>query len=144
MEYRFQPDGFEVLHLRATGLIDVDLDQLLGKTSKSRNFEKPILRKARACSDLVLALPARKPISPWDKGFAMPRRTLVLLAASVIAGVALTASVSTDASAARKHARAVAARPGAAVVVTADYGPPADRVPRCFDSPILYPVPPCY
>jgi hypothetical protein len=74
----------------------------------------------------------------------MSRRTLVLLAATVIAGMTLAASVSTDASAARKHARAVAARPAAAVVVTADYGPPADRVPRCFDSPILYPVPPCY
>jgi hypothetical protein len=73
----------------------------------------------------------------------MSRRTLVLLAASVIAGVALTASVSTDASAARKHARA-AAVPAAAVVVVPDSGPPADRVPRCFDSPILYPVPPCY
>jgi hypothetical protein len=74
----------------------------------------------------------------------MSRRTLVLLAASVIAGVTLAASVSTDASAARKQ-RAMAARPAAAaVVVTADYGPPADRVPRCFDSPILYPVPPCY
>jgi hypothetical protein len=35
VEYRFQPDGFEVLHVRAPGLIDVDLDQLLGKTSKS-------------------------------------------------------------------------------------------------------------
>ena len=35
VEYRFQPDAFEVLHLRAPGLIDVDLDQLLGKTSKS-------------------------------------------------------------------------------------------------------------
>jgi hypothetical protein len=74
----------------------------------------------------------------------MSRRTLVLLAASVIAGVALTAGVSTDASAARKHARAVAIAPAAAVVVVTDSGPPADRVPRCFDSPILYPVPPCY
>jgi hypothetical protein len=35
VEYRFQPDAFEVLHVRAPGLIDVDLDQLLGKTSKS-------------------------------------------------------------------------------------------------------------
>jgi 3',5'-cyclic AMP phosphodiesterase CpdA len=35
VEYRFQPDGFEVLHLRAPGLVDVDLDQLLGKASKS-------------------------------------------------------------------------------------------------------------
>jgi 3',5'-cyclic AMP phosphodiesterase CpdA len=35
VEYRFQPDAFEVLHLRAPGLIDVDLDQLLGKAPKS-------------------------------------------------------------------------------------------------------------
>ena len=35
VEYRFQPDAFEVLHVRAPGLIDIDLDQLLGKTSKS-------------------------------------------------------------------------------------------------------------
>jgi hypothetical protein len=74
----------------------------------------------------------------------MSRRTLVLLAASVIAGTALAASVSTDASAARKHARVAAVAPAAAVVVVPDSGPPADRVPRCFNSPILYPVPPCY
>jgi len=73
----------------------------------------------------------------------MSRRTLVLLAASVIAGLTLAASVATDASAARKQARAAAVAPAAAVVVT-NYGPPADRVPRCFDSPILYPTPPCY
>jgi 3',5'-cyclic AMP phosphodiesterase CpdA len=35
VEYRFQPDAFEVLHVRAPGLIDIDLDQLLGKTLKS-------------------------------------------------------------------------------------------------------------
>ncbi len=29
VEYRFQPDGFEVLHVRAPGQIDVDLDSLL-------------------------------------------------------------------------------------------------------------------
>ena len=29
VEYRFQPDSFEVLHLRAPGQIDVDLDSLL-------------------------------------------------------------------------------------------------------------------
>jgi 3',5'-cyclic AMP phosphodiesterase CpdA len=34
VEYRFQPDGFEVRHVRAPGQIDVDLDSLLGKTSK--------------------------------------------------------------------------------------------------------------
>jgi 3',5'-cyclic AMP phosphodiesterase CpdA len=35
VEYRFQPDGFEVRHVRAPGQIDVDLDSLLGPASKS-------------------------------------------------------------------------------------------------------------
>ena len=30
VEYRFQPDSFEVRHVRAPGQIDVDLDSLLG------------------------------------------------------------------------------------------------------------------
>jgi hypothetical protein len=30
VEYRFRPDSFEVLHLRAPGQIDVDLDELIG------------------------------------------------------------------------------------------------------------------
>jgi 3',5'-cyclic AMP phosphodiesterase CpdA len=30
VEYRFQPDGFEVLHVRAPGQVDVDLDSLIG------------------------------------------------------------------------------------------------------------------
>ena len=29
MEYRFQPDGFEVRHVRAPGQVNVDLDELL-------------------------------------------------------------------------------------------------------------------
>ncbi len=33
VEYRFQPDGFEVLHVRAPGQINVDLDSLLGAAS---------------------------------------------------------------------------------------------------------------
>jgi hypothetical protein len=32
VEYRFQPDAFEVRHVRARGQVDVDLDSLLGKT----------------------------------------------------------------------------------------------------------------
>ena len=32
VEYRFQPDSFEVLHTRAPGQIDIDLDELLGAT----------------------------------------------------------------------------------------------------------------
>jgi 3',5'-cyclic AMP phosphodiesterase CpdA len=35
VEYRFQPDSFEVRHLRAPGQIDVDLDSLLRRASKS-------------------------------------------------------------------------------------------------------------
>ena len=30
VEYRFQPDSFEVRHVKAPGQIDVDLDELLG------------------------------------------------------------------------------------------------------------------
>jgi 3',5'-cyclic AMP phosphodiesterase CpdA len=33
VEYRFQPDSFEVRHVRAPGQIDVDLDSLLGSSS---------------------------------------------------------------------------------------------------------------
>jgi 3',5'-cyclic AMP phosphodiesterase CpdA len=33
VEYRFQPDSFEVRHVRAPGQTDVDLDELLGKAS---------------------------------------------------------------------------------------------------------------
>ena len=35
VEYRFQPDGFEVRHIRAQGQVDVDLDSLLGAAAKS-------------------------------------------------------------------------------------------------------------
>jgi hypothetical protein len=31
VEYRFQPDAFEVRHVRATGQIDVGLDSLIGR-----------------------------------------------------------------------------------------------------------------
>ncbi|MEA2914240.1 MAG: hypothetical protein QOJ15_6321 [Bradyrhizobium sp.] len=33
VEYRFQPDGFEVRHVRAPGQVDIDLDELIGKAS---------------------------------------------------------------------------------------------------------------
>ena len=33
VEYRFQPDAFEVRHLRAPGQIDVDMDELFGKAA---------------------------------------------------------------------------------------------------------------
>src|ERR1700722_12115977 len=35
VEYRFQPDSFEVRHVRAPGQTDVDLDSLIGVGSKS-------------------------------------------------------------------------------------------------------------
>jgi 3',5'-cyclic AMP phosphodiesterase CpdA len=34
VEYRFQPDSFEVLHVKAPGQIDVDLDSLIGRAPK--------------------------------------------------------------------------------------------------------------
>jgi anti-sigma factor RsiW len=79
----------------------------------------------------------------------MSRRVILLLAASVIAGVAPTAAVSTDALA-KKAVRSpvvVAAVPPVPVpvaVIDNNYGPVATRIPLCFDSPILYPYPPCY
>src|SRR3981081_1631680 len=36
VEYRFQPDSFEVRHVRAPGQVDIDLDSLLGPASKSQ------------------------------------------------------------------------------------------------------------
>jgi 3',5'-cyclic AMP phosphodiesterase CpdA len=33
VEYRFQPDSFEVRHVRAPGQIDIDLDSLMGKSA---------------------------------------------------------------------------------------------------------------
>jgi 3',5'-cyclic AMP phosphodiesterase CpdA len=35
VEYRFQPDSFEVRHIRAPGQVDIDLDSLIGAASKS-------------------------------------------------------------------------------------------------------------
>jgi 3',5'-cyclic AMP phosphodiesterase CpdA len=34
VEYRFQPDGFEVRHVRAPGQVDIDLEELIGRASK--------------------------------------------------------------------------------------------------------------
>ena len=75
-----------------------------------------------------------------------------MLAASAVVSIASVALVSSDALAAKKKA----SHPAAAVVVVApppvyaatgidnNYGPVATRIPKCFDSVILYPVPPCY
>jgi 3',5'-cyclic AMP phosphodiesterase CpdA len=35
VEYRFQPDGFEVRHVKAPGQIEIEMDSLLGPASKS-------------------------------------------------------------------------------------------------------------
>jgi len=82
----------------------------------------------------------------------MSRRTIVLLAASAIVGIASIATASTDALAAKKvvHHRAPVAVPAAAVaaapvaVIDNNYGPIADGIPKCIDSVIFYPAPPCY
>jgi hypothetical protein len=79
----------------------------------------------------------------------MSRQTIVLLTASVIVGTASLATASTGALAAKKavHHRAPAAAPVAAAPVAMidnNYGPVADGIPKCFDSVIFYPVPPCY
>ena len=77
----------------------------------------------------------------------MSRRTIVSLAASVIVGVAFVATVSSDAlakKAVRRPVAAVAVAPVAVAIIGNNYGPVADRVPRCFDSAIWYPTPPCY
>jgi hypothetical protein len=75
----------------------------------------------------------------------MSRQTSISLAASVILGIASVSMVSTIAIAHKKAVhRAAAAPAAAAAVVATDNGPVADRIPRCFDSPVLYPYPPCY
>ena len=81
----------------------------------------------------------------------MSRRATLLLAASVVAGVASTAAVSTDAFAKKAHRHpapvvvaTVAPAPAPVLLIDNNYGPVAFGIPRCFDSPILYPAPPCY
>ena len=79
----------------------------------------------------------------------MSRRAILLLAASVIAGVASTAAVSTDAFAKkavrhRAPVAVVAPAPVPVAVIDNNYGPVAFGIPRCFDSVIPYPTPPCY
>jgi 3',5'-cyclic AMP phosphodiesterase CpdA len=41
VEYRFQPDSFEVRHIRAPGQVDVDLDELLVKTPAKAATPEP-------------------------------------------------------------------------------------------------------
>jgi hypothetical protein len=70
------------------------------------------------------------------------RTTTNLFVLSAIGGLVLALSVPSDALAKKKKAAAPAAAPAA--VVVPDSNIPADRAPRCFDSVILYPAPPCY
>jgi len=65
---------------------------------------------------------------------------------AAIAAVASSAGVSTDALAAHRkvHPRVVAVVAPAPVAVIDNYGPIADRIPKCFDSAVYYPLPPCY
>jgi hypothetical protein len=75
----------------------------------------------------------------------MSLRTIISLAASAVIAIAFAATAPTDAFAHNKkgvHHRAVAAPPAAVVAI--DNGPPADHIPRCFDSAVYYPLPPCY
>ncbi|WP_425115309.1 hypothetical protein [Bradyrhizobium sp.] len=80
----------------------------------------------------------------------MSRRTIVSVAATVIVGIACMATVSTDAFAAKKTAARAAVQPTAAppvvapVAVAVGNGAIAEGIPRCFDSVLLYPYPPCY
>jgi len=76
----------------------------------------------------------------------MSRRTIFVLAASAVVGIASLATVSTDALAARKKAAApaVAATTARAPAPVVSNGPVAQGIPKCFDSAILYPTPPCY
>jgi hypothetical protein len=75
-----------------------------------------------------------------EKGLVMSRRAIISLAASVVVGIVSIATMSTDALAHRKGAgahRVAAARPVAVVAgVAENFGPVADRMPRCIDSVI--------
>ncbi len=78
----------------------------------------------------------------------MSRRATLLLVASVMAA---TAAVSTDAFAKKAHHHpapvviaTAAPAPAPVLLIDNNYGPIAFGIPRCFDSPILYPLPPCY
>jgi hypothetical protein len=74
----------------------------------------------------------------------MARRTTVQSA--LVAVIFISSAVAMPGQALAKKKAAVraaqAAVPGP--VVVPDSNIPADRVPRCFDSVIRYPSPPCY
>lgn len=74
----------------------------------------------------------------------MSRRTIFVLAASAVVGIASLTTVSTDALAAKKKAAAPAVAAATAPAPVVSNGPVAQGIPKCFDSAIQYPVPPCY
>jgi hypothetical protein len=74
----------------------------------------------------------------------MAYRTGILFAALATAGVGVISLTTTDAFAKKVSAKHTAQASPPAPVVVPDSNIPADRVPRCFDSVIRYPVPPCY
>ncbi len=72
-----------------------------------------------------------------------PRTRFLFIAASIIA-VASVVAAPTDAFAKKGKAVRAAQVAVPAPLVIPDSNIPADRVPRCFDSVIRYPSPPCY
>jgi hypothetical protein len=76
----------------------------------------------------------------------MSGQSFVLLTASAIIGIASLVTVSTDALAAKKavHHHAAPAAPAPVALIDNNYGPVAAGIPKCFDSVIHYPSPPCY
>lgn len=72
----------------------------------------------------------------------MAHRTLILLSLSAIVGTATIPIIPGDAFAKKAVAASKAAARGPVVVPHSNI--PADRGPRCFDSLIRYPSPPCY
>jgi hypothetical protein len=125
-----------------------------GKQFAPASFQ-PQCHAARSplASRAATAYPLTVNEADWlRKGLIMSRQTIVLLTASMIVGITSLAATSTGALAAKKavHHRAPAAAPAAPVaaapvaVIDNNYGPVADGIPKCFDSVIFYPVPPCY
>jgi hypothetical protein len=75
----------------------------------------------------------------------MAHRPSVILCASVLIGLASIVAAPNAALAKKaKVAPKAVATVDTGPVVIRDTGGPADRVPRCFDSVIRYPSPPCY
>jgi hypothetical protein len=70
--------------------------------------------------------------------------TRIPLIGFAIVGIASALLAPTDAFAAKKKGKLVAQVAAPGPVVVPDSNIPADRVPRCIDTAIFYPQPPCY